>query len=311
MDSQNQQIPQQPPTLETQSKTIKNVILIVIILSILLILVIVTGSYFFIKYKMQLQKPAIPPKTTVKIEIPTPTPFVFRNYTAPKVEKKAEYSIVMIGDSMTNALGPHGGTFNTFINDLYKPDHIGILIDNYGLGSTSILTISDAMTTKTTYWDSTFEPLLSRQFDLILIESFGYNPLSQFTLAEGLKKQTQILDETIKTLIFAHPQAVIVFVATIAPNKETYAAKELPNLTTAERIQEAEERISYIKNHIDFAKSHTIPLVDIYDKSLTASGDGDITLINPNDNIHPSFKGVDFIGHELANFIYNNQLLPR
>lgn len=311
MNNRNQQIPQQPPQPEVQPKIIKNVILIAVIVGILLTLVVFRESYYFIKSKIQLQKSAISQQKSAKIEIPTPTPFVFRNYILPKIEKKAQYNIVMIGDSMTHALGPRGGTFNTFINDLYKPDHIGILIDNYGMGSTSILTIHDAMTTKTTYWDSTFEPLLSRQFDLILIESFGYNPLSQFPLAEGLKKQTQILDETMKTLITTHPQAIIVFVATIAPNKETYALKELPNLTAADRILEVEERISYIRNHIDFAKSHNIPLIDIYDKSLTASGDGDLSLINPNDNIHPSFKGVDFIGHELANFIYNNQLLPR
>lgn len=279
----------------------------VIIIGILLILVVIGKNYYGITSK----KTSTSQQTPSKMVIATVTPFVFSTYTLPKIEKKDQYSIVMVGDSMTNALGPHGGTFNTFINDLYKPQHIGILIDNYGKGSTSILTIHDAMTTKTTYWDSTFQPLLSRQFDLILIESFGYNPLSQFPLAEGLRKQTQMLDETVKTLISTHPQAAIVFVATIAPNKETYALKVQPNLTTAERILEANERISYIKNHINFAQSHHIPLINIYEKSLTTSEDGNLSLINPDDNIHPSFKGVDFIGHELANFIYNNQILPR
>src|ERR1035437_2875499 len=104
-----------------QQKIIKNVILIAVIVGILLTLV-----------KIQLQKSAMSQQESVKIEIPTPTPFVFPSYIPPKIEKKAQYSIVMIGDSMTHALGPHGGTFNTFINDLYRPDNIGILIDNYG-----------------------------------------------------------------------------------------------------------------------------------------------------------------------------------
>lgn len=267
----------------------------VVIAGIVLIIIVIGANFYF---------------KGSKVANLTAKPFIFNTYVPPKIEKKSLYTIVMVGDSMTNALGPHGGTFNTFINALYKPDNIGILVDNYGMSSTSILTINKAMTTTTTYWDSTFPPLLSRPFDLILIESFGYNPLSQFPLTEGLAKQTQILTDTMTTLITTHPQAAVVFVATIAPNKETYALKELPNLTAADRLLEVEERTAYIKNHISFAQSHQIPLIDIYDKSLTASGDGDLSLINPDDNIHPSFKGVDFIGHELANYIYDNQILP-
>src|SRR4051812_45977919 len=140
----------------------------------------------------------------------------FRYYVAPKLPKKSEYTIVMVGDSMTYALGPHGGTFNEFINDKYKPQKIGIVVDNYAAGSTNVLSLPKAMTTKTTYWDSTFAPLLSRKFDLILIESFGYNPLSQFPRAEGLKKDDEMLDQTMKTLIKTHPEARVAFVATIA-----------------------------------------------------------------------------------------------
>ena len=69
--------------------------------------------------------------------------------------------------------------------------------------------------------------------------------------------------------------------------------------------------MEYIKNHIAYAKAHNIPLIDIYDKSLTPEGDGDLSNINPNDHIHPSFKGIDFISQEIANFIYENQILPR
>jgi lysophospholipase L1-like esterase len=216
----------------------------------------------------------------------------------------------MVGDSMTYALGPHGGTFNEFINAKYKSGKIGIVVDNYAVGSTSILTIQKAMTTKTTYWDSTFEPLLSRKFDLILIESFGYNPLSQFPKGEGLKKQRELLDETMKTLIKTHPDSRIAFVATIAPNKKKYALPINPNTTLKERSDQVDERESYIKNHVAYAKEHNIPVINIYDKSFTPAGDGNLEYINPDDDIHPSAVGVDFIGHELANSIYDNQIIP-
>ncbi len=241
---------------------------------------------------------------------PSPTPFVFRTYTAPKIEKKNTYTIFMIGDSLTLALGSHGGTFNQFLNELYKKDNVYVLIDNYAKGSTNILSVNDELTQKTTYWDSTFEPLLSRDFDLILVESFGYNPLSSFGLDAGIKRQNQALDDLMTKLITTHPNSAIVFVASIAPSKENYALKVLLNISTADRVKQAQERMAYIENHISYAKSHNIPLVNIYEKSLNSQGDGDLKYINPDDYIHPSFEGVDFIGHEIANFIYTNQILP-
>lgn len=250
---------------------------------------------------------------TVSPQLPSPQPTAderFRTYTAPNLSQKAEYTIVMLGDSMTHALGPHGGEFYEKINAKYKPHNKGILIDNYASGSTSILTVNKAMTAKTTYWDSTFEPMLSRQFDLLLIESFGYNPLSELPREEGLKKQTELLDETMKTVIKTHPESRVVFVATIAPNKEKYALPVNPATTAEERIKQVEEREAFIKNHIEYAKAHNIPVINIFEKSRTPSGDGNLEYINPFDYIHPSAVGVKFIGEELANYIYDNQIIP-
>ncbi len=245
---------------------------------------------------------------------PSPIPTkdeIFRTYTAPVIEKKREYTIVMIGDSMTHALGPHGGPFYEKINALYKESGHGILIDNYALGSTNILSVDKAMNTNTTYAEWTFEPLLSRQFDLILIESFGYNPLSQFGQVDGIKRQTEELNKLMQTLLKTHPHSAIVFVATISPNKINYSRPVNPQTPASERSAQAEERIAYIKNHIEYAKTHNIPVVNIFEKSLTANGDGNLEYINPNDYIHPSAVGIEFIGQELASFIYENQILPR
>lgn len=256
---------------------------------------------------------------TSKISIqnsPTPTPTKdepFGTYTPPTIPQKNVYTIFMVGDSMTEVLGPHGGKLNEFINTLYQstPGNQRIVIDNYAKGSTNLLGLQKAMTQKTTVGDKVLDPLLSRQFDVILIESFGYNPLSHLGNEEGLKKQTEILDELMKLLTTTHPDSVIIFVATIAPNKANYAEESAPGNTLTEREAQAIERMEYIKNHIAYAKKHNIPLIDIYTKSLAPGDDGDLAYINPDDHIHPSFKGVDFISHEIANYIYNNQIFPR
>lgn len=247
--------------------------------------------------------PSLPP-----IQTPTITP-----YTPPKIPKKDFYKIVMVGDSMTEELGVHGGKVSDYLNTLYKstPGHQRILIDNYAKGSTSVLQLKDMMNSQATRDNTTLQPLLSSQFDVILIESFGYNPLSQFGLQDGLKKQLQTLDETVRLLTATHPQSVIMFVATIAPNKETYAQSINPSSSLQSREEAAQERMLYIENHISYAKRHGIPLIDIFDISLTPSKDGDPQYINPNDNIHPSFAGIDFISHTIANNIYNSRLLPQ
>lgn len=219
----------------------------------------------------------------------------------------------MVGDSMTAALGPHGGGLSEYMNSLYKKnpqDPQRIIIDNYAKSS-NILAINDELTKKITISEYTFGPLLSDNFDLILVESFGYNPLSQFGLEEGLKQQNIALDKLMQTLMTTHPHADIVFVATIAPNQTNYAKGVQPNYSPTDRANLAQERMTYIKNHIDYAKKHSIPLINIYEKSLTKEGEGNMLYINQTDDIHPSFVGVDFIGHEIGNFISDNKMLQQ
>lgn len=251
------------------------------------------------------------PLVIIPISTPTPTPFIFRAYTAPIIEKKQVYKIVMIGDSMTAALGPHGGGLSEYMNTLYKNDQNSqrILIDNYAKPS-NILSVNEELSWKTTISEYTFGPLLSEDFDLILIESYAYNPLSQFGVDEGIKQQNLALDKLMSILIPAHPKAAIVFVATIAPNIDNYAKTTQINSSSAGRAKQAQERISYLKNHITYAQSHNIPLINIYEKSLTEKGDGNMIYINPVDDIHPSFAGIAFVGQEIGNFIHDNQILP-
>lgn len=276
---------------------------IFVILGILALVVV--GTFYFVKPKGQKAADLAQIQAT-----PTPSPFVFSNYVSPKIERKDMYVVFMIGDSMTHALGPRGGTMSEFINQLYKPHNIFVSIDNYARGSTKILDIDDQLNKQTTYWDSTFEPLLTREYDLILVESFGYNPLSYLGLEEGIKRQNQALTELMTTLVSTHPNSAVVFVATIAPSKEKYALNILLNIAAADRSRQAEERMTYIKNHITYAQSHNIPVINIFEKSLNEMRDGDLRYINPDDYIHPSFEGVDFIGREIANFIYENKILP-
>lgn len=276
--------------------------------TILLVFALVLLGAFFLKSSPVKQLTIIPTLT------PSPTPFIFTTYTPPVIARREVYKIAMLGDSMTAALGPHGGGLSEYMNSLYKKsseDPQRIIIDNYAKSS-NILAVNNEITQKTTISEYTFGPLLLTDYDLILVESYGYNPLSQFGgIEEGIKQQDNALDKLMTTLIVHRPNAVVVFVATISPNKENYAKVENPNSTVTARENLADERIAYIKNHIAYAKNHNIPLINIYQDSLTPSGDGNMLYINLTDDIHPSFAGIDFIGHEIGNFIFNNKILPQ
>jgi len=210
----------------------------------------------------------------------------------------------MVGDSMTEKLG-NSDEIRAYLKKDYPNKTFEIL--NYGFGSTNILSVQERLQ-KETFYGRSFRPILDIAFDLILIESFGHNPLSQFPLDTGLKKQTEALDKIVATIKKVNPKAKIVFVATISPNKRRYGEGQV-DLNFEQRIRWAEERIAYIKNHIEYAKTHQIPLINIYEKSLNSDGDGNLDYISKDDFIHPSPNGVYLISEEIAKFIAKQELV--
>lgn len=218
--------------------------------------------------------------------------------------KVPDYTFVFIGDSMTEYLG----NFDELRADLkrYYPKKIFLLL-NYGFSSTNVLSVPDRITKDSSHSGRIFQPINDIPYDAIFIESMGNNPLSELPLDQGLQKQTETLDHIISLLMEKHPKSPIIFIATVAPNKEHYG-EGVVNLSTEERQKWANERIAYIQNHMKYARNHGIPLIDIYDKSLNSTGDGNIDFLNSNDFIHPSPTGIYFISQEIADFINQNKV---
>ncbi len=223
---------------------------------------------------------------------------IFRSKPNPKPNP----TIVFIGDSMTEYLG-NFDELRGYLKKYYPDKNFSLL--NYGFSSTSILSVQDRLEKDSSHSGRIFQAINNIPFDLVIIESFGHNPLSDHPLEEGLKLQTQTLDKIVASIIQKHSKKSIIFAATIAPHRERYA-EGVVNLTTQEREKWADERIAYIKNHIEYAKSHNIPLINIYEKSLDGKGSGNIDYVNTNDFIHPSPTGIFFISEEIAKFLSNN-----
>lgn len=230
-----------------------------------------------------------------------------KSYNLPTQVKPAKsYTLALVGDSMTQFLGD-GTDLRNFLKKYYPNKEFGIL--NFGIGSTSILTVPKRLTIASIRGSETLPPILDTKPDIILLESFGNNPLSDLPLSEGLKKQQQTLDQIIQIIKEKSPETVLIFVATVSPTRERYA-EGIVNLTTEKRREWADERIAYIKNHIKYAADHRIPLINVYQKTLKEDGDGNIDFINSSDFIHPSPTGILFISSEIADYLYKNRTIP-
>ncbi len=232
-------------------------------------------------------------------------PLTSRSILGESTSNQKNYTLVFVGDSMTEYLG----NFEQLRDDLRKlyPKNTFLLL-NYGFGSTNILSVPDRLEKLSDHAGRGFQPINDIAFDLIFIESFGYNPLSTLPLEQGLKKQTETLDKIINIISQKHPKSKVIFIATIAPNKDWFGGGIL-NLLPDQKAAWVSERIAYIKNHIDYAKSQGIPLINIYQKSLNEDQTGNIDYINSNDFIHPSPTGIYFISQQIADFISLNKLL--
>lgn len=256
--------------------------------------------------------------TTAQIQNTNPTPSTNQPEpfptNLPRTVKPAEaYTIILVGDSMIDFFGENPTQLRKHLKTHYCDENctpkgkvFGIF--NLGYGSTNILSLQERLEQDTKYKDKQNQAILKREFDLIIIESFGNNPLSEYPLEEGLKKQEEALDKAVRTIHKTKPNAVIAFMATVAPIRNRYAEGSVV-LDTETRQKWADERAAYIKNHIKFADDHNIPLIDLYNKSLN-NGEGTIDYINTNDFIHPSVTGIDFMSKEIADWIYNNRILP-
>ncbi|MBI4036136.1 SGNH/GDSL hydrolase family protein, partial [Candidatus Daviesbacteria bacterium] len=209
---------------------------------------------------------------SVPIERQFPQPiYSFRKIFNPQIIKpKDTYTIVLVGDSMTDYLGS-GVEIKKYLKEYYSKKTINI--HNFSVGSTNVLTLPDRLQNLTNFNGKISDPIFNTDFDIIIIESFGHNPLSELSLDKGLKKHDEVLGKAREMIKQRQPWALVVLLATIAPHHDRYA-EGVHNMPTEEREKWAKERASYIKNHIEYAKKNKLPLINVYEKSLDKDGGG-------------------------------------
>lgn len=222
-----------------------------------------------------------------------------------KLKYPHDYTFVLLGDSMTEVLG-NSDELRGYLNQYYPDKTFEFL--NYSYGSTNLLSAKTRLLAPTYHGIRDYRPAFDVDFDYIIIESFGHNPLSEFK-EQGLQKQTEALDDLMALAATTSGKEKVIFLATVGANKDTYVQTGKAVLTPEVRAQWAEERNAYIRNHLAYANSHGIPVIDAFNPSLDSNGNTKQFLVRDDDYIHPSPTGVLFISKKIADFIAQNNFI--
>lgn len=279
---------------------------------VLLVVVILAAAVSWIPHRVRDDIKNFFPQLIEKQSLKTPPPYnkLSDAQSQPasiegKLKYPHDYTFVLVGDSMTDALG-NSDELRGYLNEYYPDKTFEVL--NYSYGSTNLLSAKKRLLEQTYHGIRDYRPAMDINFDYLIVESFGHNPLSEFK-EEGLKKQDEALDDLMALVATTSGKEKVIFLATIGANRETYVQTGQPDLTVEKRSQWANERNAYIRNHIEYAKTHGIPVIDVYSDSLDSGGDTKQYLVREDDFIHPSPSGVLFISKKIADFLAKNNFI--
>jgi len=253
--------------------------------------------------------PVATPSPTLRIQptaTPTATPAV--ENTQPRTAKKRTFTISLVGDSMVDTLGPIGGGLASRLNAVYPNATFTII--NHGVGAENIDSGLRRLTGSYSYLGLGRNSVVSERPDVVVIESFGYNPYPLPDINDALTTHWLRLAAMVDTIHRELPETKIVIAATIAPNWDVFGdGAPFINFSPEGKRTKVEEIKKYIENAIAFAKSQGLPLVDAYNPTLDATGNGKLQYINGGDHIHYSDSGRALFSQTVANTIISKRLL--
>lgn len=199
-------------------------------------------------------------------------------------------TIAVFGDSMVDTLGTQLPYFKSSLQNYFPRAKFRLF--NYGLGAQNIEEAIKRLDQTYKQGERNYPPLPELNADIIVVNSFAYNPFGEtedplYQHWANLVILTSILEE--KT------NAKIIVLADIAPSP----SQVLENTPTINQ---------YLQNTIEFSQAYHLPLANVYEKSLTTNGQGDLKYIDNHDHIHPSSSGQRLTGQVLAQTIYQLNL---
>ncbi len=244
--------------------------------------------------------PVIVPLPTLAL---SPTPEASPSPEAPIIKQntkiKQRVSIALLGDSMTDTLGPDAPELKNSLKKIFPQTHV--TIRNFGVGGENIESAINRITNSYTYLGVHHQSVASFAPDIVIIESCGYNP---FPVDGALNRHWLSLAKAVDRVKLSIPNAKILISVTIAPNATVFGdgAAGL-SFSPTDKWQRVNVIKTYLENAVRFAKGEKLPLADAYHRSLEPDGNGKLSFINAGDHIHYSDAGRVYMGQILSEAI--------
>ena len=216
--------------------------------------------------------------------------------------------IVPLGDSMTHTQGPGCPHLAEEIRRL-RPG-LDFEIRNYGIGSTRAENGLWRLTSNHELDGQPMPSIAACQPDLVILESYAYNNGADGEA--GLANYRAVLDQLV-TAITQHIGAELLFVVTIAPDREHFVenVEGFDQMEASARAALADDRHLYLREAVRWATDRKLLLANAYQATLDAERTGTprSTFIDPADHIHPSPAGHRLVAQVVVKALMENDLL--
>lgn len=237
-----------------------------------------------------------PAPTSTPTPLPTAQPATIPSSipTIPIAQtKKRDYKIAVYGDSLEDTMGE----ILEYLEHTLKRKYPGVnfTLYNFGKGAENVEMGLNRFGNGLNYQDRHYPPLSQIRPDILIIGSYAYNPFSPYDRDRHwlgltkLVKQAQTITDQVYVL------------AEIAPLRGDFGkGPNGVNWDSNTAFVHSGHIIEQLENAVALSRNLNLPLIDVFNKTISGNKEGNRTYVNPSDGIHPSVAGHEFTADIIA-----------
>lgn len=225
----------------------------------------------------------------------TPSPAVTAS-SLPLTRKK-QYVIAIFGDSMIDTMGEKLEYLDSSLTRGYSG--IKFSLYNYGIGAQNADNGLARFNSPFKYKTRDYPAISQLKPDILIIGSFAYNPFSPYDLKRYQVSLQQLILEAKKN------SPDVYLLVEIAPLKIDFGkGQNGVNWDADTAYIHAGHIIEQLESAINIGKSTGVVVIDAFSPSqINVEKEGKRAYINPDDGIHPSVVGHNFMADLIASTI--------
>jgi hypothetical protein len=204
--------------------------------------------------------------------------------------KKDEYTIILYGDLMIDALDTH---LEKIEAEFARKYDASFTVYNYGVAEETAEEGLERFSEPLQFMGRDYPPLADLEPDIIIIGSYAYHPTDPYNRDAHWLGIAGLVEAAKKT------NAAVYLMTDIAPlgadfGKRTFA------WTTQQRIEHARIIIQQLENVMALSDGLDVRLIDLYDRTQKEDGFGSSTFTDSSTGITPNGIGKDVAVNEMV-----------